>query len=206
MHDTASASGELELLDRARRGDRAAYGQIVQQHQDRLYNAVLRITGNRDSATEVTQEAFTRGLTKIENFRGEAGVYTWLFRIAMNLAITDIRKEKRHRTFSINQPGIAGSKSNAPVDQAQGLIDRLSDNRAAQPLEKMEQQERHDQLVAALGRIDPEDRSLLVMRDIEGFDYKQMTAVLDLPLGTLKSRLFRARLALRDELKKYFEE
>ena len=206
MHDTANASGELDLLDRARHGDRAAYGQIVQQHQDRLYNAVLRITGNRDSATEVTQEAFTRGLTKIENFRGEAGVYTWLFRIAMNLAITDIRKEKRHRTFSINQPGIAGSKSNAPVDQAQGLIDRLSDNRAAQPLEKMEQQERHDQLVAALGRIDPEDRSLLVMRDIEGFDYKQMTAVLDLPLGTLKSRLFRARLALRDELKNYFEE
>ena len=204
MRDTASASGELELLDRARQGDRSAYGQIVGMFQDRLFNAVLRITGNADSAADVTQEAFTRGLTKIENFRGEAGIYTWLFRIAMNLAISDIRKDKRHRTFSIDQPdALPGSGTE---NQAQGLIGRLSDDRSVQPLEKMEQQERHDQLLAALGRIDPEDRSLLVMRDIEGFDYKQMTTVLDMPLGTLKSRLFRARLALRDELKKYFEE
>ena len=196
---------ELDLLLRAQRGDRPAYGQLVQAYQDRLYNAVLRLIGDREEARELTQEAFTRGLVKIDSFRGDAAPYTWLFRIAVNLAISRIRKVQRHRVFSLSWSGRNGNGQhcgNGSEDQASSLMDRLAHN-SAQPHEELERREQGEQVVAALGRLDAEYRAVLVMRDIEGFDYQQMADILGLPLGTLKSRLFRARLALRDELKDY---
>ena len=197
------------LLRQAQDGDRTAYGQIVLAYQDRLYNAVLRLVGDADEAGEITQEAFTRGLMKIDSFRGEASAYTWLFRIAMNLAISELRKVQRHRVFSLDRPsGGASTARNGrrdQEDQASSLVDRLAQDRSDGPAEVVERRERDEQVLAALGRLDPEYRAALVMRDIEGFDYQQMAEVLDVPLGTLKSRLFRARLALRDELKAYLE-
>jgi RNA polymerase sigma-70 factor (ECF subfamily) len=187
------------LLQRARQGDRAAYGQIVMLHQDRLFNAVLRMVGDREEAGEITQEALARGLVKIESFRGEASAYTWLFRIAMNLAISQLRKVQRHRTFSLDAPRGDGQ------DQASGLLDRVQQQQT-DPQAELEKRERDQQVLAALGRLDAEYRAVLVMRDIEGFDYQQIADVLGLPLGTLKSRLFRARLALRDELRVYLAD
>ena len=197
---------DVALLQKAQAGDRGAYGQIVVLYQDRLYNAVLRLVGDRDEARELTQEAFTRGLEKIDSFRGDASPYTWLFRIAVNLAISQLRKVNRHRVFSLSAPGRNGNgqASAASDDQASGLIDRLAEKRAVQPHDELENRETGEQVMAALGRLDAEYRAVLVMRDIEGFDYQQMADVLGLPLGTLKSRLFRARLALRDELEVYF--
>ena len=180
------------------------YAQIVVAYQDRLYNAVLRIVGDNDEAGELTQEAFTRGLEKIDSFRGEASAYTWLFRIAMNLAISQLRKVQRKRTFSLDRP-MSNGRHEGPDDQASGLVDRLARDRNASPAEAMEKRERDEEVLAALGRLDAEHRAVLVMRDVEGFDYQQMADVLGLPLGTLKSRLFRARLRTRDELKSYIE-
>ena len=194
---------ELELLRKAQRGQREAYGQLVLLYQDRLYNAVLRLVGDREEARELTQEAFTRGLMKLESFRGDASPYTWLFRIAVNLAISQLRKIKRHRTFSLDASGRNGNGRHSTDDQASSLVDRLASQNTARPSETLEDREQGEQVLAALGRLDAEYRAVLVMRDIEGFDYQQMAEVLDLPLGTLKSRLFRARLALRDELRPY---
>ena len=172
-------------------------------YQDRLYNAVLRLVGDREEARELTQEAFTRGLMKLESFRGDASPYTWLFRIAVNLAISQLRKIKRHRTFSLDASGRNGNGRHSTDDQASSLVDRLASQNTARPSDDLEDREQGEQVMAALGRLDAEYRAVLVMRDIEGFDYQQMAEVLDLPLGTLKSRLFRARLALRDELRPY---
>ena len=205
---SAESSGpDAALIRQAQSGDRAAYGQIVLAHQDRLYNAVLRLVGDSDEAAEITQEAFTRGLMKIDSFRGDASAYTWLFRIAMNLAISELRKNKRHRVFSLDRPGssLRDGRGHDDDDQASGLLDRVTQDSGGAPLETIERRERDGQVLAALGRLDPEYRAVLVMRDIEGFDYQQMATVLELPLGTLKSRIFRARLALRDELKTYME-
>jgi RNA polymerase sigma-70 factor, ECF subfamily len=206
--DAAAVAGgrDAALLRQAQNGDRTAYGQIVLTYQDRLYNAVLRMVGDADEASELTQEAFTRGLMKIESFRGEASAYTWLFRIAMNLAISQLRKVQRHRTFSLDRPVASnGNGRHDTEDQASSLVDRVARDRSAPPLETLEGRERGEQVLAALGRLDPEYRAVLVMRDVEGFDYQQMADVLGLPLGTLKSRLFRARLALRDEIKPYLD-
>src|SRR5262249_11360594 len=144
--------------------------------------------------------AFTRGLASLESFREQAGPYTWLFRIAVNLSISRLRKVQRHRVFSLDRP--SSSNGRRHEDQASGLIDRMRENSPG-PSAEVDKRERAEQVVAALGRIDPEYRAVLVMRDVEDFDYQQMADVLGLPLGTLKSRLFRARIALRDELKAY---
>jgi RNA polymerase sigma-70 factor, ECF subfamily len=202
--EPAKADREAAMLKCAQQGDRAAYGQIVLAYQDRLYNAVLRLVGDREEARELTQEAFTRGLMKLDSFRGDASPYTWLFRIAVNLAISRLRKVQRHRVFSLWSRR-NGDERRAADDQAAGLIDHLTDVSSPAPPRDLEHREQAEQVLAALGRLDAEYRAVLVMRDVEGFDYQQMADVLGLPLGTLKSRLFRARLALRDELRGYME-
>jgi len=202
-----AARREIDWIRKAQNGDRTAYGQLVVAYQDRLYNGLLRMVGDLDEARELTQEAFTRGLMKLESFRGDSSPFTWLFRIGMNLAISHLRKVRRHRVFSLDSPGRNGNARNdSGEDQASSLADRLARDGADLPPEALERRELHSQVLAAMGRLDAEYRAVLVMRDVEGFDYQQMADVLDLPLGTLKSRLFRARLALRDELRPYLSD
>ena len=212
-HDQAAARPDagrgirpdVALLQRAQSGDRGAYGQIVLLYQDRLYNAMLRLVGDREEARELAQEAFTRGLASLASYRGDAAPYTWLFRIAVNLAISQLRKVQRQRVFSLDpllNPSHGGGRDN---DQATALLDRMARDKGETPPQKLERRERDQAVLAALGKLDAEYRAVLVMRDIEGFDYQQMADVLGLPLGTLKSRLFRARLALRDELRAYMK-
>ena len=204
-----AARRELDLLRKAQSGDRTSYGQLVVAYQDRLYNALLRMVGDSEEARELTQEAFTRGLMKLASFRGDSQPYTWLFRIAVNLAISHLRKVQRHRVFSLDAPARNGNGRYAD-DQASSLAERVAagggTSGSQPPPDDLERRELHGQVLAALGRLDAEYRAVLVMRDVEGFDYQQMADVLGLPLGTLKSRLFRARLALRDELRAYLAE
>jgi RNA polymerase sigma-70 factor (ECF subfamily) len=201
-------SAELDLIKKAQLGDRGSYGKLVGLYQDRLFNAILRLVGDHDEARELAQETFTRGLDKLDGFRGDASPYTWLFRIATNLSISRLRKVQRHRTFSLDAGinasgrGGAGGGGTDHEDQASALTHRLASS-SPTPDADLERRERNQKVLEALGRLDAEYRAVLVMRDIEGFDYQQMAEVLGLPLGTLKSRLFRARLALRDELKGY---
>ena len=196
---------DVALMLKAQTGDRGAYGQIILLYQDRLYNAVLRLVGDREEARELTQEAFTRGLMKLDGFRGDASPYTWLFRIAVNLAISQLRKVQRTRVFSLDRPS-ANGRAGRDDTQAASLVDRVARDQSELPPQRVERRERDEAVLAALGRLDAEYRAVLVMRDIEGFDYQQMADVLSLPLGTLKSRLFRARLALRDELRTYLSD
>jgi RNA polymerase sigma-70 factor (ECF subfamily) len=177
------AGKEAELLKRAQGGDRSAFGQIVVLYQDRLYNALLRVVGDAEEARDLTQETFTRALMKIDSFRGEAGPYTWLFRIGVNLAISQLRKLKRHRVFSLDRPSSGNGQAADSDDQASGLLDRVTQDRGAAPDESAETREEHQEVLSALGRLDAEYRAVLVMRDIEGFDYQQMAEVLSLPLG-----------------------
>ena len=189
------ANGESinDAFARARKGDRAAFGQLVMMVQDRLYNAVYRMTGDRDEAADLTQEAFTKSLEHIGSFRGEAQPYTWMFRIALNLVLSRRRSMKVRHAVSID----AEIKSNTSDDQMSRLRERLESN-VPSPADRAEHNERLRVVSDAMDRIEPEDRALLVMRDIDGLDYNEMASVLEVPLGTLKSRLFRARMALRE--------
>ena len=182
-------------FEQARKGERAAYGVVVRAYQHRLFNAVFRLIGNREDAAEITQEAFTRGFEKLSEFRGDSGPYTWLFRIAMNAAVSRIRTASRRKMLSLE-----GMDANRPGKTPHGrFADSIAGAERA-PAESIEMSEAHKAVVAAMEKLNPEYRALLVMRDLEGFDYRQMADVLGLPLGTLKSRLFRARMALRELL------
>jgi len=124
---------DVALLQRAQKGDRGAYGQVILLYQDRLFNAVLRMVGDREEARELTQEAFTRGLMKLEGFRGDASPYTWLFRIAVNLAISQLRKVQRTRVFSLDRPASSSGGRNHDPDQAATLMDRMATDEGDQP-------------------------------------------------------------------------
>src|SRR3954467_14755956 len=155
-----TARREIELLRKAQSGDRTSYGQLVVTYQDRLYNALLRMVGDSEEARELTQEAFTRDLMKLSSFRGDAQPYTWLFRIAVNLAISHLRKVQRHRGFSLDAPPRNGNgrqrDGGSGDDQASSLADRVSRDgsgkaAAALPPDDLERKELHGQVLTALG-------------------------------------------------------
>lgn len=201
-NDPAAATA---LFAKARAGDRAAFGQIIRLYQDRLYTAMLRMTGHRDDTIELTQEAFTHALAALPGFRGDSAPYTWLCRIATNLALDRLRSQTRWPVFSLDTAEESAHRNGTTRDQAAGLKDRMRQS-APGPAESLDQHERAEQVVAALGRLDADYRVVLVLRDVDGLDYQEIATVLALPIGTLKSRLFRARVALREELKGYMRQ
>jgi len=189
------SAGEEELLvKRARSGNMAAFGQLIEKYQDRLFNAILRMVGNYDDSQELTQEAFFRALRGLNRFGGKSGFYTWLFRIGMNLSINHCQHRSRLQFTSLNAGG---------GNQADGLLAVLADKNNPRPDRQAQMQEEHQRTLAALANLEAAARAVVVLRDIEGLDYGQIARILEVPVGTVKSRLSRAREELRKQL---FEE
>ncbi len=187
---TASQTGERSLSDDASliaatlAGDTAAFGQLVGRYQDRLYNSLLRILGSAEDAADIVQDAFVQAYTKLASFRGSSAFYTWLYRIAFNLAMSHARRG--HKTASLDgRKTLAGDEpmDGQPTAEA-GLLE----------------QERAELVHAALAELSLEYRQILVLREIDGCHYDQIAEILELPVGTVRSRLFRARLQMRDLL------
>ncbi|MEM1109043.1 MAG: sigma-70 family RNA polymerase sigma factor [Planctomycetota bacterium] len=186
---------EQALIERAQSGDRAALGDLLRGHQQRLYNVCYRMVSHPDDAAELTQDVLLKVVEKISEFRGDAKLTTWMTRVAMNASISHLRKRKLRQTVSINQPPGPGNEN---ADSA--LAGRLPDPREPGPEACVQQHDMLDELQSAIARLDDDQRAVLVLRDVEELDYHQIAQTLDLPVGTVKSRLFRARLALRQQL------
>ncbi len=184
---------EAQLVEKARKGNMAAFGQLVQAYQDRLYNAILRMVGNPDDALELSQDAFIRALQALRNFRGQSGFYTWLFRIGMNLAINHQRRRQ-----SITFSSLLTDEDYGP-NQAD-VLRTMADRRQPGPDDQAELREEHRRVLAALQELDGDARAIVVLRDIEQLSYADIANILEVPAGTVKSRLCRARQALRDIL------
>ena len=181
------------LVGRCRNGDLAAFGQLIERHQDRLFNAVLRMVNNYDDAQELTQEAFFRALRGIRKFRGKAGFYTWLFRIGINLSLNFCRRRGKIHFTSLHGP------SDELGHQADALMGP-ADTTELSPLRQTQISEEHQRVLQALEELEPRARAVVVLRDIEELDYRDIATILDVPVGTVKSRLSRARMALREQL------
>ncbi|MEM6552965.1 MAG: sigma-70 family RNA polymerase sigma factor [Planctomycetota bacterium] len=186
------------LLDRAIAGDRHALGLLLAQHQKRLYNTVLRMVSNADDAAEVTQDAMLKIVQHIGGFRRDAKLTTWMTRIAMNQAISHLRKRRTRDTVSLESSGRAAAESD---DQAASLRAALADHREPTAEHRVETRDSAQRLQLAIDRLDDEFKAVLVLRDIDQLDYAEIAAALDLKVGTVKSRLFRARLAVREMLR-----
>jgi RNA polymerase sigma-70 factor (ECF subfamily) len=177
-------SDDAPLIEAILAGDTAAFGQLVGHYQDRLYNALLRVLGSAEDARDVVQDAFVQAFVKLDSFRGSSAFYTWLYRIAFNLAMSHHRR--RHPTTSLDGAKVACGHEPADAGPA--------------PEARFAQRERAELVHAALAQLSAEHRQVLVLRELEGCRYDQIADILQLPVGTVRSRLFRARLQLRDQL------
>lgn len=201
MHDHAADVDEQTLLERLRAGDSAALGVLLKRHERRLYNLALRMVSNRDDAAEVTQEAFLKIVQHIDRYRGEAQITTWMTRITMNQAISHLRKRRIRTMTSIEgngrDDGYGGGGHDGPALTLRGS---LADEKEPGPDLRVQQDEQRDRVREAIARLDDDFRAVLVLRDIDGLDYAAIANTLELKVGTVKSRLFRARLALRQAI------
>jgi RNA polymerase sigma-70 factor (ECF subfamily) len=187
--EVVSQVADTELVANALDGDRAAFGELVRRHQDRLYHSVFHFCGAAEEAQDVVQDALVQAFLKLHMFRRDSAFYTWLYRIAMNLLIS----QKRRVRVTVSLDGF-GQGRHDPIDGR------------ARPSAALERQDRVTQVRAALLALSDEHRQVLVLREIEGWPYDTIADLLDLPIGTVRSRLHRARLELRDLLKPVYEE
>jgi RNA polymerase sigma-70 factor, ECF subfamily len=200
--ETSSGSGgesiafdEAVLVESAQRGDSEAFGGLVVMYQDRLYNVISRLCNSPADVEEIAQEAFLKAFEKIKDFRSKSRFYTWLFRIATNLALTHIRRSKCVKFQSLNA---ADEKDNLPGSEVVTM--KLAEKRNIAPDAAAMTHEMGLRIEAALGELDEQYRVVVVLRDIEDMNYSQIAAILEVPAGTIKSRLHRARCMLRDKL------
>jgi len=185
---------DAALVDRTRKGDMSAFGTLVAKYQDRIFNMVLRMCSQRADAEELTQEAFLRALQQIGQFRGHSKFYTWLFRIAANLTLSHRRRAGRVRFQSMTDPDDGGST------QADRLTAALAERRQAGPERTAMAAETARAVSAAIDELDDEYRLVVILRDMEGMNYAEVAEVTGVASGTVKSRLHRARLILREKL------
>ena len=174
---------EILLISRARDGDREAFGALVEQYRDNVYRLAYRMCGNEYDADEAAQEAFVAAWRALPNFRGDAKFSTWLYRLTTNAAIDVMRREKRHQTVG------------------DGEMIEVADD-ADSPQETVERTEQQEAVQKALATLSEEYREVLLLRYMEELDYAEIAEVLQLPSGTVKSRINRAKAALKTALLK----
>lgn len=167
-------------------------GRLIVKYQDRLYNAILKICGNPDDAAELTQETFVKVLENINTFREQSGFYTWLFRVGVNLTLNFCSRRLRLGMRSLDVA--------AGEQEGSSMAANLPDKRQTDPVTTAENRELVRHVLAALEKLDDHQRAVVVLRDIEGMSYEQIAEILQIELGTVKSRLSRARTALRELL------
>ena len=176
-------------IDRCLDGESAAFGELVRRYQDRLYNTVYRLVENPDDALDVVQDAFLNAYQSLDGFKGDSLFFTWLYRIAVNTAISHKRKQ---RVLLSIDAGLGGASSVEPHD----------DSAYSRPSESLERAEQEQRVQHALARLSPEHRTVLVLKEMEGQKYEEIADILGVPIGTVRSRLHRARAELRELLEK----
>lgn len=188
--DATCTASDAELVAATLAGSRESYDRLARRYQDRLYNSMLRLTGSREDAADAVQDALVQAYVKLASYRGASQFYTWLYRIAMNLAMS--RRRRRRPSVSLDAAREAAGEE--PQDG------RPRGDEAAMSRERVAR------VQSALAHLGDQPRKILVLREIEGCSYEQIAEILELPVGTVRSRLFRARLQLRDQLKSLAQE
>jgi len=183
-----------ELVGQVLAGDGATFGEIVQRHEGRLYNTIYRLVGSAEDARDLLQDTFVKAYENLKTFRGGSSLYTWLFRIAVN---TSLSHRRRRKWVQMSAP--AGDEDDPNPGNA------VADTAAANPADRLVTAETEVLVQEAINGLDDEHRTVVVLRDIQHCDYRQIAEILEVPPGTVKSRLYRARMMLRDKLQPLLE-
>lgn len=186
---------EAPLLLKAREGDAAAFTQLVNQYERKIYRLAKNITQNDEDAEDVLQETFLKAYEHLGNFHGDSKFYTWIVRIAVNEALMKLRKRKTSRTVPLDEP----------VDTGEENIVREIAVWEETPESRYSQEEVRDILDKAIESLKPDYRTVFILRDIEELSTEETAETLDISVPAVKSRLLRARLQLREKLTRFFK-
>lgn len=187
----AGPSDEQRLIEACRAGSTESFGELVRRYESRLYPAIFRVTGRAEDARDVLQEAFFRAFRKLDRFQGESAFYTWVYRIAINLALSGRRR--RRDLGSLDDRRAVG------ID----LVDEASRSDPSLPLERAE---RDAKIQRALNELPGDFRAAVVLKDLEGLRYEEIAEILNIPVGTVRSRIHRGRSELKKTLRELVEE
>ncbi len=175
---------DAALIAATLQGDTDAFGMLVRQYQDRVFTAVYHVVGDRQEAEDLTQDAFVKAFVNLASFRGQSSFFTWIYRIAFNVAAT--RRQRKRPWVSLEAR--RDSLGPEPHDRGESVEEQFM------------REERAAETRSALADLPEEFRTILVLREIEGCDYHTIAEILATPIGTVRSRLHRARLELRNRL------
>jgi RNA polymerase sigma-70 factor (ECF subfamily) len=180
------SADDHRLIAECLRGNPATFAVLMSRYQDRLFNTVFRLLGNAQDAEDVVQETFLNAYQSLHTFKGESQVFTWLYRIAYNTAVSHKRKQKG--TLSIDASRNGEGTGIEPLDASE----------YNQPGNAMLRAEEESRVQKALNQLSPEHKVVLVLKEMEGFKYEAIAEILQVPVGTVRSRLHRARLEFRE--------
>ena len=175
------------LIDSCLAGRREAFGQLVDRYQNRLFHSLLHMLGSAEDAQDAAQDAFVHAFEKLGTYRGQSQFYSWLFRIAFNTAVSAKRRTRRMSVSLEARRDVSGQE---PSDL----------NPSSEPSFAMDVSDRQRIVQQALAELSEEFRTALVLKEIDGMSYDEIADVLQVPLGTVRSRIHRARLELREKL------
>lgn len=189
-------SADTVLVLRCQEDDGEAFDEIVAHYKDGIYNYIWRMISNLDDVEDLTQEVFVRAFTSIKSFRGESNLRTWLYKIATNLCVDKYRRAGLEKRLLIPLDRESGDDEPSGFEVPDGTYD---------PERAYERSELQIEVQKALSRLPEKLRAAILLCDIEGMTYEDIAGAIGCPLGTVKSRLFNARLRLRDLLKPYVQ-
>jgi len=185
------------LVERCQNDDLQAFEQLVEKYKNKVYNYVYRMLNDPEEAEDITQEVFVRAFAAIKQFRGQASFQTWLYRITVNLCVDCHRRRERG-------PQVVRSLD-APVEGEKGEVELEVPDWKYNPEAHLLTKELNQQIHLALKQLSEKLRTVILLHDLQGLSYEEIAQIVGCPLGTVKSRLFNARLALREKLRPYLE-
>jgi RNA polymerase sigma-70 factor (ECF subfamily) len=177
-----SSAGDEQLVKAAKKGNMAAFEELVARHRDKIYARAFSMMRNEDEAVDVSQEAWVKSWQRLKQFQGESSFGTWMTRIVINLCLDQLRKRKRQRAESIEE-----------MDEESGGVERQMAVVTVNPTERLERGELRKKIDQALGQLSHEHRTVLVLHEFEEMEYKQIAKTMGCSIGTVMSRLFYAR-------------
>ena len=184
---TAATKTDQDLIDDCLQGRTEAFGELVVRYQNRLYTTLVSLLNSAEDARDVAQEAFVNAFQKLHTFRGQSAFYSWLFRIALNSAVSYQRKQSRVLVS---------------IDAARETtgLEPVSRHPESDPGFAMDVSERQGLVRAALAELPEEYRTVLVLKEVDDLKYEEIAEIVDCPIGTVRSRIHRARVELRAKL------
>ena len=177
-----SSAEDAALVRAAQKGDTDAFEELVARHRDKIYARAFSMMRNEDEAIDLSQEAWVKGWQRLAQFHGESSFATWITRIVINLCLDELRKQKRHRTESIEE-----------MDEDSGGVERQMPPITTNPTERLERGELRQRIDRALEQMSHEHRTVLVLHEFEEMEYKEIAKTMGCSIGTVMSRLFYAR-------------